>query len=127
MIVSQKYYDGEYLEQVSGATFTAKKVVLDDTFGLSYTKQVRWTDLDLNQHVNNTNYVDFALDSLPYEDLLGKYASKFELTYHGECRHGDEVQVYSSQTNGEHVVVGQKNGATCFTYTANYKNLQQLL
>ena len=127
MLESQKYYDGEYLEKVSGATFEVKKVVLDDSFELSYTKQVRWTDLDLNHHVNNTNYVDIAVDSLSSNYLLGKYASAFELTYHGECRFGDQVHVYSKLVDGEHKVVGQKNGATCFTYTANYKNLQQLL
>ena len=124
MLVSQKYYDGEYLDRSTGVNFASKKVIVDENFAFSYEKVVRWTDLDLNRHVNNANYVDFALDTLDEGCLFGKYTSNFELTYHGESRLGDKIQLFSSNIDGEHKVVGQKEGTNCFTYLANYKNLQ---
>ena len=122
-VVSQRYYDGAYPQDKSGVDFSGKKVTLDDGFALSHTQKVRWTDLDLNYHVNNAKYVDFALDSLSVDCLRGKYTANFEISYHGECKMDDEIAVYSSIQDYLHKVVGQKEGNTCFTYLANYKNL----
>ncbi len=122
-MVSQKYYQGEYLSDVTGATFSSKKVVVDDTFVLAYQRQVRWTDLDLNRHVNNTNYVDYALDCLDESALDDSYTAAFELTYHNECHFGEKLQLFSNVADGNHKVVGQKDNAVCFTYNATYKKL----
>lgn len=122
-IVCQKHYDGEYLDAVSSAAFSNKKVVLDNAFDLSYERVVRWSDLDLNHHANNTNYVDYALDCLDEAVLDNTYTAQFELTYHNECRLGDKLQLFSSLMDGNHKVVGQKDGVTCFTYSAIHKKM----
>ncbi|MBR2974784.1 MAG: hypothetical protein IKC47_03480 [Clostridia bacterium] len=121
--VSQRFYDGDYLDKICGAQFEGQKIVLDDTFSESYSRQIRWSDLDLNRHVNNTKYADFAVDCLDEKTLDGTYAGKFEVTYHGECHLGDMLKLYSSLKDGHHRVLGQKDGANCFTFVADYKKL----
>lgn len=51
--------------------------------------QVRETDLDLNRHVNNVCYIEWALSTLPE----GISTSKFDITFLAEAVLGDTVVV----------------------------------
>jgi acyl-ACP thioesterase len=51
--------------------------------------KVRKTDLDLNKHVNNVHYVDWALADLPEETEI----NKVDISFLGEAVLGDTVGV----------------------------------
>ena len=121
--VTLKHFEGPYREEKSGASFFDKKVFCDETFDLCYQKDVRWSDLDLNLHVNNTNYCAYALDTLDAKFLRDNYVGKMEITYHSECKFGETLQIYSKFCDGVHNVVGKKQDNVAFTYRATYKKL----
>jgi medium-chain acyl-[acyl-carrier-protein] hydrolase len=52
---------------------------------------VRLKDLDLNKHVNNTVYIQWAMESVPTE-VLDKYNPvEIEVSYRGEAFYGDDI------------------------------------
>ena len=53
--------------------------------------RVRHGDVDLNKHVNNVVYVDWALETLP-PDLIGKLQpASVEISYRAESYYGDRI------------------------------------
>ena len=58
-----------------------------------YTKTVRYSDLDVNGHMNNTRYADVALDALSPAELEGRFIGEMQINYSLECRLGDRLLV----------------------------------
>jgi len=55
-------------------------------------RPMRYSDTDINGHVNNAKYADFACDALHMEDRLdGKYIREFQLSYASQCMAGETV------------------------------------
>jgi len=53
--------------------------------------QVRRSDLDINRHVNNAVYVDWALETVPLS-IAEKYRlAEIEVSFRGEALYGDNV------------------------------------
>ena len=61
-------------------------------------RPMRYSDSDLNGHVNNTRYADFACDAVGMEALpQDRYLAELRIGYLAECRPGE---VLSIQTSG---------------------------
>ncbi|MFD2999969.1 acyl-[acyl-carrier-protein] thioesterase [Pontibacter toksunensis] len=52
---------------------------------------VRWHDIDLNRHVTNTRYIQWALDTFPTELLEQKQLREIDIVYRAEAVLGDTV------------------------------------
>lgn len=56
--------------------------------------QVRNSDIDLNNHVNNTKYAQWILDSVPIDILRkGTYLHTYEVNFLAEAKSGDLITV----------------------------------
>ena len=53
--------------------------------------QVRYRDMDVNQHVNNVSYVEWALESLPASILTEASLKDLDVNFSGEAYLGDTV------------------------------------
>jgi acyl-ACP thioesterase len=53
--------------------------------GLAYEKIIRYSDLDYNSHVNNSKYVDIAMDAVPFTEHRGRAVRAFEIHYSNEA------------------------------------------
>lgn len=51
----------------------------------------RYTDMDVNGHVNNTRYIDWACDALGIDILRARELARFTITYTLEIRPGQKV------------------------------------
>ena len=56
--------------------------------------KVRYSDLDVNQHVNSSKYMQWILDSFPVEILEGKNIKSFEINYLAEAQLDDRISVF---------------------------------
>ena len=66
---------------------------------LSINLKVRRTDIDINNHVNNLNYLDFAYEVLP-EEIYNKDLKNVRITYKHQTRPGEIVNIsYAKQEN----------------------------
>lgn len=57
---------------------------------------VRYSDLDLNGHVNNVRYIEWAVESIPQHALDGRRIVDHEVEFRAETVHGDAVVVETS-------------------------------
>ncbi|MCL1918766.1 MAG: thioesterase [Peptococcaceae bacterium] len=70
----------------------------------AYSKTVRYSDIDENNHANNTRYVDWILDSFGLDFLRQKEISHIYLSFKQECAPGDRLTIlkgaYPEETGG---------------------------
>ena len=59
---------------------------------------MHYSDTDINAHVNNTRYADFACDAIR-ADLLPEdvFVAGMQLGYHAECRPGEVVDLMAAR------------------------------
>lgn len=54
--------------------------------------RVRYLDIDRNQHVNNSKYFEWALDTLEYDFLVGHTFDYVNIKFEKEVYYGDYIQ-----------------------------------
>lgn len=65
---------------------------------------VRLSDLDINQHVNSVNYIEWAVETIPIEIWKSQRVADLEISFRAETNYGDRI---ISQT--QHLEKGKKN------------------
>ncbi len=58
--------------------------------------QVCWHDLDTNNHVNNTLYFQWVLESLPLEILSRFFVEEWDMIFKSECFFGEKIIAQAS-------------------------------
>lgn len=61
---------------------------------------VRYTDTDVNGHMNNTNYPDMLFNALPNPEK--KTVKSIALSYLNEAKCGEAVKIYSAYSDGKY-------------------------
>jgi acyl-ACP thioesterase len=56
---------------------------------------VRYSDIDMHHHVNNTKYIEWILDSYPFEIHRKYHIHTFEINFLAESSHGDEISIHT--------------------------------
>ena len=70
-------------------------------------RSLHYSDTDINGHVNNARYADFALDALYPQALAeGGFLREMQVGYLAECRPGEVLTLHRSQDGGRHFVRG---------------------
>jgi len=62
---------------------------------------VRYRDLDINRHVNNVSYIEWALESLPHDRIHGHVAVDLEVSFLGEAFLNDAITARWQPVNAE--------------------------
>lgn len=74
--------------------------VENDTAGTSFT--VKYSDLDINRHLNSIKYIEHLLDTFDIKMFEEKEISRFEISYQAEGHYGMELNIHSTHTEAEH-------------------------
>lgn len=59
---------------------------------------IRRSDIDTNNHVNNKKYVEWAIETVPYDVYENYYLSSFDVLYKREAEYGGTVSSYCSES-----------------------------
>ena len=80
------------------------KVRIPREVNLSLTGEytVRYTDTDLNHHMNNSKYPDILFNCLPKPE--NKIVKSFAITFANEAKIGDNLKIYIAYTDGKYFV-----------------------
>ena len=70
---------------------------------------VRKSDIDVNNHMHNLNYMDLANEALPDEVYKKGQLNNVRITYKREIKLGEVVKCKYSFVDGKHVVVVKSN------------------
>ena len=70
-----------------------------------YEYKIQRRDIDTNHHVNNLNYLDYAIEALPENVYLNTNFSNIEIMYKHEAKLGDIISVlYCYTENNEYII-----------------------
>lgn len=101
----QTLYNLDFDDAPSGCDGTFERIRDEGWFGSCYPREIRRSDLDINNHVNNTNYVNFALDALSPKDSV----SAVEIVYHRELKFRDVIRVLSHRRDNDLIVLAERD------------------
>lgn len=96
--------DKNYQERFCKINLPEKELVQNSTY------LVKFSDLDRNQHMNNTNYANLIINT-----IQNKNFNHFEINFNKECLENDKIDIFHTQENNTEYVIGQVNGVTTFT------------
>lgn len=79
-------------------------------------RTMRYSDTDINGHVNNTRYADFACDAVRLDRLEeGRFLSGLQIGYLAECRPGEQLSLRAGEREESQYVCGMdEEGKTRF-------------
>ena len=73
------------------------KMTLPKNPNLERQFDVRLGDLDINQHVNNVKYIEWALESVPLDIWKAKILASLEISFRAETKHGERIIIQTEQ------------------------------
>ena len=73
-----------------------------------------YTDLDCNQHVNNTRYMDWCCNALGVDAMKTHCLSRFMLNFDAEIRPGQEIRTELRRLGDDFSFCGFRGDSRCF-------------
>lgn len=82
-------------------------------------RKLHYSDCDVNGHVNNVRYADYACDAIGMDrEGEGKFVSSLQISYLQECLSGETITLWTGQKDGAWCVRGgDGNGSDRFEVT----------
>ncbi len=75
------------------------RVKMDDSAKLVATVETKYSDVDINGHINSVKYIEHVLDLWNLEWYRQHSIKRFEIAYVAEAHQGDTLSFYMSQTD----------------------------
>ncbi len=82
-------------------------------------RTMHYSETDINGHVNNIHYADFACDALHLERYgQGKFPRRFQIGYVGECQAGETLSIQTAVLGNDFYARGEgKDGKERFDFS----------
>ncbi len=71
---------------------------------------VKYTDTDLNGHMNNTNYPNMLINSMPSPEKI--MVKSLAISFLSDIKTGESVKIYMARTDGKHYFRSVKDDGT---------------
>lgn len=69
------------------------------------TYKIRRFDLDINKHVHNLNYLNFAYEVLPFDVFIGDELNNVEISFKKEIKYGETIKSYLYEEDNGYTIV----------------------
>lgn len=92
------------------------KLATPESAAVALSAHARYSDIDVNEHVNSAKYIGWLLDSYSTEFHQAHSLRSIELNYTGETRWGDTVSIASQQLSSvefAHSIVRTDQSEVC--------------
>ena len=106
-------YNGEICKEVNYQENFGKIVLPEQEPREKFRYKVLFSDLDHNQHMNNTNYANLVASA-----VNNKILRHFEINFVCECKENDEIVLSTIEANGEYVI-GKRDDQIVFLAFVN--------
>ena len=108
------YPDLEMVETSSNnLEFSKVNYEIDET-NYVYTKIIRSSDIDVNNHTNNLVYNTMALDAFSLDELNSMIIKDYEIHFVGETYFKEEVKIYKKKIGQLYYIEGKVENKTVF-------------
>lgn len=122
IVILKDLYPFDATEFCTESTFDGKfsRLNITQTDSEVYTVHPGFTDIDVNNHVNNTKYANFVLNAInPSQENV---IDMFRIDYHKEILCGEKVNLYNKHEDNTVYTVGKNDiGENLFTCQIKWK------
>lgn len=81
-----------------------EKAVEPEYLKLNFKYKIQRRDIDTNGHVNNINYISYAIETLPEEIYEKNEFNNIQIHYKKEIKYGEIIKCYYSVKHNKHIV-----------------------
>lgn len=122
-ITDSKNLPGEiiYLPELVAVNEFPDKIIPGGTKEIIFHKKFRYTDIDVNQHVNNTRYIEMILDCYNTEVFKKHQIKSVAVSFSTESFFNDETEVGRSSTEGFDIIEGTNTKTSKQVFAAKLK------
>jgi acyl-ACP thioesterase len=92
----------------------AEKIIVPENMMFTRSRMVSFSDLDINGHTNNAKYIEWALDTLPYDMAAGRTPVDMVVNFNQESRLGEKIDFHTAISGGSAIVEGRRDGTSIF-------------
>lgn len=89
-----KKYHIVYTNKVFDENDIPKILIPNENYVDCDTYKIRRFDIDINKHVHNLNYLNFAMEVLPFDVFIGKELNNVEICYKKEIKYGETIKSF---------------------------------
>jgi medium-chain acyl-[acyl-carrier-protein] hydrolase len=105
MRVPEYMYDAYKTPRDEDFSIEIEKLSMPENIQHEKSFHVRYSDIDTNNHVNNANYIDWAIETVPLEILAEKKLKNIIVIYEKETCSGETITSVSEKfDNGSEIV-----------------------
>lgn len=113
------FQDFLYNEDLENTCPYPEKLTFFSEADKTYSRDVRFSDIDFNGHVNNTVYADISFDALPIKALENAIKG-FEINFINEAVLGENIEVSVASTDDGWCVSGKTDAHDCFAVKLSF-------
>lgn len=81
-----------------------EKLSIPEELSLAFSYKIQRRDIDTNGHVNNSYYVDFALETLNETVYNENEFNNLEIVYKKEIKYNEKINCYYSLEDNKHII-----------------------
>lgn len=85
-----------------------------DSSNFVYTREIRSTDIDVNNHTNNLKYNNMAMDAFSVEELKSFAIKEYEIYFVNESHEGDKIDVFKKKVKNCYYIEGKVGDKSIF-------------
>jgi acyl-ACP thioesterase len=98
-ILTQLFPEIKMLDTKDALQNLPKKILPAAQTEIVYSTQIRYSDIDLNQHVNNAKYIEQMLDCFNQEFHRANTIKSLIVSFNAESKYGDQIQLSKGTEN----------------------------
>lgn len=87
----------------------AVKIPLPKDSELTISFIVRYSDIDINKHLNSMKYIEHLVDVFPLEMFQEKEIQTFEINYIAEGQYGTMLDIFKNETDQDTSILEMRN------------------
>lgn len=114
-----KPFDKKIPEETSKLDLPDPEKVVGEASLLADTRIARYSEVDMNGHINNTRYVDYIQDAKGTTFFKQNRISSILINFDKEIKEGDVVKVFSNKSNPE-IIHGKVDDKDSFSAKVIY-------
>ena len=95
-------YEAEEFTNFQNDSF--KKIEIPQSFDTTKQIYIRKSDIDINDHVHNTIYLDFAYEVLPDEIFKNLNFSQIQISYKNDIKYSENIIAKYANLQNRHIV-----------------------
>lgn len=119
-VVINPFKDRKLPEEEDKNDLPLPEKVTGEAKELIETRRAKYSEVDMNGHINNTRYVDYILDLHDSKFHQENMVKSLLINFDKEILEGDNIELYSNKSNPE-IVHGLVNDTNSFSAKVEYK------